>query len=109
MGAAKDAINKQLLALDMRWAWDPTTSTGIAEAAQNVWKRAYRREHERRKKEESEDTDMGAGLEDKQVALAVRIKVIDDVREVLIEWLRGSDQVLWESFCGMVHRNFKKS
>ena len=45
----------------------------------------------------------------KNVELAFRIRVIGLAREIEIEWLRGRDRVLWESFCGLVHRHFKKS
>ncbi|KAJ4289149.1 hypothetical protein N0V90_011491 [Kalmusia sp. IMI 367209] len=113
VNAAKHTIDQQARRLHMRWNWDPETSAGIGEAAENVWSRAYRREHERKKKEMAAagtgDMEMQDGVEDAKVALAFRIKVMNDTREVVIEWLRGSDQVLWESFCGMVHRSFKKS
>lgn len=85
----------------------------MGEAAGNVWSRAYRRDHERKKREAAasgvEDTTMEDSLESMAVALAFRIKVLDSSKEVLLEWLRGTDRVLWESFCGMVHRSFKKS
>lgn len=56
-----------------------------------------------------QDAEMESGAEERKVALAFRITVDEGVKEVLIEWLRGNDQVLFESFCGMMHRNFKKS
>lgn len=46
---------------------------------------------------------------ERSVALAFRIRVVDLAREVVVEWLRGRDQVLWESLCGLIHRHFKKS
>lgn len=52
---------------------------------------------------------MHEGDGERGVELAFRIKVVDLAREVDVEWLRGRDQVLWESFCGLVHRHFKKS
>jgi 23S rRNA (adenine1618-N6)-methyltransferase len=53
------------------------------------------------------DTEMQNALEEMKVALAFRIKVAESTKEVVIDWLRGNDRVLWESFCGMVHRSFK--
>jgi 23S rRNA (adenine1618-N6)-methyltransferase len=50
---------------------------------------------------------MAAG--EQKVELAIRIRVIGLAREIELQWLRGSDQVLWESFCGLMHRHFKKS
>jgi 23S rRNA (adenine1618-N6)-methyltransferase len=55
------------------------------------------------------DAEMQDSLEEMKVALAFRINVAENTREVVIDWLRGSDRVLWESFCGMVHRSFKKA
>ncbi|KAF1976537.1 hypothetical protein BU23DRAFT_528211 [Bimuria novae-zelandiae CBS 107.79] len=111
--AAKHTIDQQAHRLHLRWNWDAQNATGIGEAAGNVWSRAYRREHERKKKEAAasggNDMEMQDDLEDMEVAIAFRIKVLHSTREVVIDWLRGSDQVLWESFCGMVHRSFKKS
>lgn len=58
---------------------------------------------------EAGDTEMQNDLDDMKIALAFRIKVEEGTREVVIDWLRGSERVLWESFCGMVHRSFKKT
>lgn len=104
--AAKDAIHTQLAALDLSWEWNADTSTGIGEASQNVWSRAYRRAYERKQKGGLVDMVQDA---ERRVELAFRIKVVDLAREVDVEWLRGTDQVLWESFCGLIHRHFKKS
>ena len=103
--AAKETINTQLSSLDLKWTWDDSTSSGVGEASQNVWSRAYRRAYERRQK------DGATNMEDanRNVELAFRIKVIDLASEIEVQWLRGRDQVLWESFCGLVHRHFKKS
>jgi 23S rRNA (adenine1618-N6)-methyltransferase len=99
--SAQDTINTHLAGLDL--AYDP--ATGIGEASQNVWKRAYRRDFERKRRDGVMDT-LAAG---RDVQLAFRIRVIALAREVEVQWLRGRDQVLWESFCGCVHRGFKKS
>ncbi|KAL1608535.1 hypothetical protein SLS60_003477 [Paraconiothyrium brasiliense] len=111
--AAKQTIDQQARRLHIRWTWDPQSATGVGEAAGNVWSRVYRREYERRKRElaasETEDTEMHDRSKETKVALAFRITMVASNREVVIDWLRGNDQVLWESFCGMVHRSFKKS
>ena len=31
------------------------------------------------------------------------------VNEIAIDWLRGVDRQLWESFCGMIHQHFRKT
>jgi 23S rRNA (adenine1618-N6)-methyltransferase len=104
---AKEIINAQLSPLHLHWQWDPDTSSGIGEAPQNVWNRAYRREQQR--KEKSGETAMEQD-EDNIIAFAFRLRVIDELsKEIIIDWLRGTDVQLWESFRGLVHRNFKKS
>jgi 23S rRNA (adenine1618-N6)-methyltransferase len=45
----------------------------------------------------------------RKVEMAFRIRIIGLAREIEVQWLRGRDQVLWESFCGVVHQHFKKS
>jgi 23S rRNA (adenine1618-N6)-methyltransferase len=104
--AAKDAINTQLSSLDLLWTWDSLTSTGIGEASQNVWSRSYRRAYERKQREGLIDMKQDSK---RKIELAFRIRVVDLAREVVVEWLKGSDQVLWESLCGLIHRHFKKS
>ncbi|CAO2653693.1 Nn.00g031040.m01.CDS01 [Neocucurbitaria sp. VM-36] len=104
--SAKETLNTHLSSLDLRWDWSPETSTGIGEASQNVWSRAYRRAYERKQKEGLVDMKQDG---ERGVELAFRIKVVDLAREVDVEWVRGTDRVLWESFCGLVHRDFKKT
>lgn len=45
---------------------------------------------------------------DARVQLAFRVKVIMTGRYVELEWLRGTDQKLWESFCGYMRTQSKK-
>jgi 23S rRNA (adenine1618-N6)-methyltransferase len=45
----------------------------------------------------------------RKVELAFRIRVIGLAREIEVQWLKGRDQVLWESLCGVVHQHFKKA
>lgn len=68
--------------------------------------------YEKRAKEGGGVDEM-QGTEDESgrrpVKLAFRIRVVDLAREVVVEWVKGRDQVLWESLCGLVHRHFKKT
>jgi 23S rRNA (adenine1618-N6)-methyltransferase len=96
--AAKQTIQTHLSSLDLVWHWTDATSSGVGEASQNVWSRA----------KENTDTDMSAANEPRKIELAFRIRVIDLAYEVELQWLRGRDQVLWESLCGLVHRWFRK-
>lgn len=44
--------------------------------------------------------------EDEKVALGFKIQILDDDygKSVNVRWLQGTDQVLFESFCGMMKR-----
>ncbi|KAF2639509.1 hypothetical protein P280DRAFT_470156 [Massarina eburnea CBS 473.64] len=112
-GDAVMVIDRLLSSLDLKWTWDGERMVGVGEAAQVVWNRAYRREHERKKKEAAlagdrdRDTQMH-GQDEMKVALAFRVSIDKAQRVVVIEWLKGRDRVIWESFCGMLHRVFKK-
>lgn len=70
-----------------------------------MWSRAYRRAFEKRQRDGVQDMSH----DHEKIELVFRIRVIDIAREIEIQWLKGSDQVLWESFCGLVHRHFKTS
>ena len=97
---ASHIITTHLTSLDLsRWTWDAAHSSGVGETSQNVWKRAYRREYEKTTKQGTVGVQ---GEKQLIVALAFRISVSED--KVVVEWVRGRDQVLWESFCGVVHR-----
>ncbi|KAF2261290.1 hypothetical protein CC78DRAFT_535753 [Lojkania enalia] len=108
-----ERINKQLSSLDLSWVWDPATSSGLGLAPQNVWNRKYRRQ-QKAKEAVAGKSSKNLAIHDeddtKLVALAFRISVFEHPTKVLrIDWLRGSDNVLWESFCGFIHQGFKKN
>ncbi|KAF2998811.1 hypothetical protein E8E13_001569 [Curvularia kusanoi] len=105
--AACEKLNDQLAALDLRWEWDATTSVGVGTASDNVWGRAYRRAYERRKREGH--VEMRDDAVARKTKLAFRITVVQLASEITLEWLRGNDQVMWESLCGCVHRWFKQT
>ena len=101
----KSAIDTQLRSLDLRWTGIHKTGVAIGEASQNVWNRAYRREQQKRLKSGGTET---VGDQGKKVALAFRVSVFEEpAKKIVIDWLRGSDVQLWESFCGMLHRHFR--
>ncbi|KAL6708074.1 hypothetical protein ACN47E_003508 [Coniothyrium glycines] len=102
-GQARERLDGALWGLDLKWVWDECATVGVVEARGNVWGRAYRRAFERKKKEGVVGME-----EDGDVQLVVRIRVVELARELVLEWVKGRDQVLWESFCGTVHRLFKK-
>ncbi|KAK3708033.1 hypothetical protein LTR37_011726 [Vermiconidia calcicola] len=103
---AGERVDKILKELDVRWQWRPAMSTGVLEARENMWSRAARR---RKKfdplKQGSKQVSMVEGGDDESeeeepVALAVKIVCAKEVVEV--RWLRGTDYILFTSFCGML-------
>ena len=105
---AATAIDDKLESLDLRWIWKEERTAGIGLAAQNVWSRSARRKKKREEEikkvdiaemDEDEDEDEE---EDEKVALGFKIGVTE--QDVQVRWLQGTDQVLYESFCGMLKR-----
>ncbi|KAH9812659.1 siroheme synthase [Teratosphaeria destructans] len=104
--AAGERINETIRELDVRWRWTESVLTGVVEARENVWSRAARRkkkfvqarvggdEREVGRDGEAEDSDV------ETVALAVKITCEDE--KVDVRWLRGTDYLLFISFCGML-------
>ncbi|KAF2649911.1 hypothetical protein K491DRAFT_697720 [Lophiostoma macrostomum CBS 122681] len=101
----KNAIDTQLSVLDLHWTGIHKTGVGVGEASRNVWNRAYRREQQKR--QDTGDTETTAKDDDK-VALAFRISVFEEPeKKIVVDWVRGTDSHLWESFCGMLHRHYR--
>lgn len=86
------------------WSMQEVEGKAVAngEAVGNVWSRAVRRA---KAKGEKIEVDGDGG-----VKLGFRVEV--SAREggccVMVRWVRGSDQVLFESFCGVVKRKFRE-
>jgi 23S rRNA (adenine1618-N6)-methyltransferase len=98
-----ETINGQLRDLDLEWTWDEQGRSGVGVTALNVWRRAYRRGQAKRTAAGEAEQRKAA---EQGVALAFRVSVVNG--EVVLDWLRGRDKVLWESFCGLIHRQFKQ-
>ena len=105
---AGQKVNATLEELDVRWKWKASILTGVMETKENVWSRAARRKkqfavQDTGSKDASMEDDEGRDSEEEEpVALAV--KVVCKEADVELRWLRGTDHVLFESFCGMLKR-----
>lgn len=106
-------IDMTLSVLDGRWKWRPAIVTGVLEVSENVWSRAARRKKKfstpaadtrthRADVHMTGDVEPGASEADMSTALAVKVSCREE--EVEIRWLRGTDHVLFTSFCGMLKR-----
>ncbi|KAK5175513.1 uncharacterized protein LTR77_000652 [Saxophila tyrrhenica] len=105
-GKKVDAAMKEL---DVRWQWRASSAVGVVEARENVWSRAARRKKRfggndsTMKEVKMGDAGEESSEEEEHVALAVKISVSNE--KVDVRWLRGTDHVLFESFCGMLKRS----
>lgn len=78
----------------------------------NVWSRQARR----KKKQQQQDANLTElEIYEDEAALGFRVQLRQSMSsvasgdvEVLIRWLKGSDAVLFESFCGMLKRKVEE-
>ncbi|EAA58531.1 hypothetical protein AN6713.2 [Aspergillus nidulans FGSC A4] len=112
------AVNTELSSLHISWTWHSDLTTGIGFASTNVWSRQYRRAM----KISSGVLDRNLDVDPHTAALGFRVQLAmesDTVRtgdetstekkevRVLVRWLKGTDSVLFESFCGMLKRKLE--
>jgi 23S rRNA (adenine1618-N6)-methyltransferase len=99
------SLNAELSSLHIHWTWSPKLGTGVGFAPENVWSRQYRRKMKISESEEKPDVD------EKKAALGFKVQLKMDPAEktvrVVVRWLKGTDTVLFESFCGMVKRKLE--
>ncbi|PLB46137.1 DUF890 domain protein [Aspergillus steynii IBT 23096] len=102
--AVSEKLDVELSSLPIQWLWRQNLATGVGFAMENVWSRQARR-----KMQGSAGVAHKAEIDEAKAALGFKISVkkegIEDkgVR-VVVQWLKGTDSVLFESFCGMVKR-----
>ncbi|KAL4760859.1 DUF890 domain protein [Aspergillus foveolatus] len=112
------AVNTELSSLHISWTWHRDLTTGFGFATTNVWSRQYRRAM----KISSGAFNRNLDVDPNTAALGFRVQLAmesDTVRtgdetktekkevKVLVRWLKGTDSVLFESFCGMVKRKLE--
>lgn len=105
-------MNKELDSLPWYWTWDQNLSAGVGYAAENVWSRSARR---KMKLAGLQGSSAKLSTVPEEVALGVRVQLKlvrgqnPETKEVhaLIRWIRGTDSVLYESFCGMLKRKME--
>ncbi|PWY90662.1 DUF890 domain protein [Aspergillus heteromorphus CBS 117.55] len=91
-------INAELSSLHIQWHWRQDLTTGVGFAMQNVWSRQARR------KMLNPDTRPDkAEIDAAKAELGFRVQNAMKV-VVVVRWLKGTDTVLFESFCGMLKR-----
>ncbi|KAE8375975.1 DUF890 domain protein [Aspergillus bertholletiae] len=104
---ASQKLSKELASLPLQWLWRSNLAMGVGFAMENVWSRQARR-----KMKGLAGAMQSIDIEEGRAALGFQVHLrkegIDEkgVR-VLIRWLKGTDSVLFESFCGMVKRKLE--
>lgn len=101
-------LDEELSALAIQWHWRKSLGTGIGFAMGNVWSRQARR-----KMQTSGGADK-AEIDKEKAALGFKVQLkqegIDETQTrvgVVVRWLKGTDSVLFESFCGMLKRKLE--
>jgi len=107
--AAKD-INSCLEALpEFQWKWSSKHLSGTGFAMRNVWSRQARR---RKRQDNADEQQQEVEVDENEAALGARVSLRQSKQEknaeVVIRWLKGNDEVLFESFCGMLHRKLER-
>ncbi|KAI9930186.1 hypothetical protein MW887_011998 [Aspergillus wentii] len=96
-------VDAELSTLSIQWNWRKNLGTGVGFAMENVWSRQARR------KMQLAGAGHKAEIDDSKAALGFKVQLRQDRIEekgvrVLVRWLKGTDSVLFESFCGMLKR-----
>lgn len=103
-----EKIHTELSTLQIQWHWRPVIAAGIGFATENVWSRQARR-----KRRNEDSTAKKDEIDEKKAALGFKVQVkqeriASDEIVVQVRWLKGTDTVLFESFCGMLKRKVEE-
>ncbi|RDL30837.1 uncharacterized protein BP5553_10182 [Venustampulla echinocandica] len=106
-GKVSQHINDVLSGLPLKWMWKPSILVGVGFSDKAVWSRAARRHMAKKGQEGSEEEEEED--DDTDIALGFKIYVegvaeSETLNRVTVRWIKGHDNVLFESFCGMVKR-----
>lgn len=104
-----EKVDELVRELDVKWQWRASIDMGVMEARENVWSRAARRKKKlagAKSSGEAEEAKMaGSDSESEDELVGLAVKITCKKEEVELRWLRGSDYVLFESFCGLLRRS----
>lgn len=99
-------LDEKMQSLDLGWQYDDAEKIGFATATANVWSRSARRRQKQsghaRDASMTEDRSSTSTKRMTEVGLTVKITSMDG--KVDLQWVRGQDAILFESFCGMVRQ-----
>ncbi|KAK0621768.1 hypothetical protein B0T17DRAFT_304448 [Bombardia bombarda] len=98
------------------WTWEGSAQRGVGRARENVWSRAWRRKKAKEKTEGKTSATFSApNCHDKVVkeeqcrfGFVIEITIKQWGSKVLLRWVEGHDQALFESFGGFLQRELKE-
>ncbi|KAI9037421.1 DUF890 domain protein [Aspergillus affinis] len=102
--AVSEKLDTELSSLPVQWLWRKNLGTGVGFAMENVWSRQARR-----KMQGSTGQAHRVEIDEAKAALGFKVQakkegIEDKGVRVVVRWLKGTDSVLFESFCGMLKR-----
>jgi 23S rRNA (adenine1618-N6)-methyltransferase len=112
--ALTDSVNSTLSELSLDWSFDPGNFSGLGISRGNVWSRHARRKRKLQEMSTSLSSDNSKVAETNFAAtpssssaelipeMVFRVSI--STGSVTLRWLKGVDEVLWDSFCGMMRR-----
>ncbi|KAL4967614.1 DUF890 domain protein [Aspergillus stella-maris] len=104
--AVGKSVDTEISSLHINWTWAPNLASGIGFASENVWSRQYRRKIKTSGTEDRPEIDVDKAAFGFKVQL--KVDPVEDKDVILtVRWLKGTDSVLFESFCGMLKRKIE--
>ncbi|KAL1846392.1 hypothetical protein Plec18167_007926 [Paecilomyces lecythidis] len=106
--ATAEKIDTEISSLPIQWHWRPVIAAGVGFAMENVWSRQARRKRRNQDSEVNKDE-----IDEKKATFGFKVQVKQERASangvtVQIRWLKGTDTVLFESFCGMLKRKVEE-
>ncbi|TRX88178.1 hypothetical protein FHL15_010927 [Xylaria flabelliformis] len=109
-------LKTMLESLDLRqWAWDEKRLRGVGFSEGNVWSRAYRRKRAGVRADEGTVKKPETSVPSPDVsrcAFGFSVSMLpespDKPTAILLHWLQGDDELLFESFTGLIRRCLRK-
>ena len=106
------SINETLIPLGVKFQYRPILATGLGFTNGNVWSRAARRRKHQMGQGSADDAASDHGSDEDEPGFGFKVQLMSGERgivEVLVRWVKGTDSVLFESFCGMLKRQLTKA
>ena len=106
------SISETLIPLGVKFRYRPISATGLGFASGNVWSRAARRRKQQLGQGTTNDAASDNESDDDEPVFGFKVQLMSSEKgsvEVLIRWVKGTDSVLFESFCGMLKRQLTKA